>query len=141
MNLQKITSICCYLTCLLIAVVSRYNTNLKLYNIKVVENAFEVSFLLSSAVYTLCSLFSKQTCTRNISVPQQHNHRKMGNIRTRTEIVNPCIKNQRSILDVYGGAQLRLQGNFLEGSSNSSKMLATGWPTKKILGYVTAEKR
>ena len=48
-----------YLTWLLIPVVSRYNTNLKLHNRKVVENAFEVILLLSFAVNTLCSLVWK----------------------------------------------------------------------------------
>ena len=29
--------------------------------------------------------------------------------------------------------------DFLEGGSKSSKMLPTGWTTKKILGYVTTK--
>ena len=53
---------------LLIAVVSRYDTNLKLYNTKVVQNAFEVCLLLLFVVFTAVS---KQTFTRNVSVSKQ----------------------------------------------------------------------
>ena len=78
-----------YLTWLLIPVVSRYNTNLKLHNRKVVENAFEVILLLSFAVNTLCSLVWKHLLETFPFL--SNNWQKMGNMRTRTEIVNTCI--------------------------------------------------
>ena len=63
----------------------KYNTNLKIYNTKVGE----ITFLLSSAVCTLCSLVSKQRFARNFSF-LSNNCQKTGNTRTGTGIVNSC---------------------------------------------------
>ena len=68
----------------------KYNTNLKTYNTKINLNACEITFLLSSAVCTLCLLFSKQRFIGKFSI--SNNCWKTGNMTTRTEIVYPCIQ-------------------------------------------------
>ena len=52
--------------------------------------ACEVTFPLSSAVCTLCSIVSKQRFTRNFSVSYQQLS-NTGNMRTGIEITSPCI--------------------------------------------------
>ena len=78
-----------YLILLLIINEWKYNTNLKIHNIKVSWSACEITLLLSPAVCMLCSLFLKQGFTRNFYV-LSNNCQKPDNIRTGTEIVNPC---------------------------------------------------
>ena len=52
--------------CLMVAVESKCNANLKLNNVKVVWFAFEVTLLVSCTVCTLCSFFSKERFTWNL---------------------------------------------------------------------------
>ena len=71
-------------------------------------SACGVLLLLSAAVYTLCSLVSKQRCTQNFSVSWQQLLKK-GNMRTGTEIVNPCIQQfNRPITKFYNGSDVNL---------------------------------
>ena len=62
---------------------SKSNTNLKMHNTKVVQSGCEVNLLYARCVYLFQDRF-----TRNFSV---NTSRKMDNMRTGTEIVNPCI--------------------------------------------------
>ena len=60
-----------YLILLLIINEWKYNTNLKIHNIKVSWSACEITLLLSPAVCMLCPLLLKQVFARNFSVSQQ----------------------------------------------------------------------
>ena len=64
-----------------------------MYNIKVIEKGCEVTLLLSSAVCVLCLLwYSIQNKDLLEILPfLSNNSQKLGNMRTGTEIVNPCV--------------------------------------------------
>ena len=59
------------------------STNLKMHNTKVAQSGCEIILLYARCVYLFQDRFN-----RNFSVSKS---RKMGNMRTGTEIVNPCI--------------------------------------------------
>ena len=52
----------------MITIELEYNVKLKMYNIKVIRKAFEITLLLSSTVFTLCFLDSKQRFTQTFRV-------------------------------------------------------------------------